>query len=72
MFEIPKEFQDHLGSLQDKKPVEVIKGLCKRVIELVDGLGISEPCTAFITDGDLAVPWRDYWTKDHRGIKLVS
>ena len=71
-FEIPKEFQDHLEPLQDKKAVGVIKDLCKRVVELVDRLGISEQCTAFITDGDLAVPWRDYWTKDHRWIKLVS
>jgi len=71
-FEIPKDFQDHLESLQDKKAVEVIKELCKRVEELAEGLGISEQCTAFITDGDLAVPWRDYWTEDRRGTKLVS
>ena len=30
-FEIPKEFWDHLLSLQDKETVEMVKKLCKQV-----------------------------------------
>ena len=71
-FEIPKEFQDHLESLQDQKAVEGIKELCRKVEELADGLGISDQCTAFVTDGDLAIPWSDSWTREHRATKSVS
>lgn len=55
-FEISKEFRDHLGSLQDKKAVDRIKELCGRVEKLVVQLGISNRCTEFVTDADLAIP----------------
>ena len=71
-FEIPKKFHDHLSSLQDQKTVEVVKGLCRQVEENVVRLGISDQCTAFITDGDLAISWEDYWTEERRAAKSVS
>jgi len=71
-FEIPKEFQDHLESLQDREAVDRIKELCGRVEELVARLGISGQCTGFVTDGDLAIPWRNYWTDERREAKSVS
>jgi hypothetical protein len=71
-FEIPKEFLEHLESLQDQKAVEAIKELCRQVKDLVDTLGISDQCTAFVTDGDLAIPWSDSWTEKHRATMAVS
>jgi len=71
-FEIPKAFEDHLTLLQDQMTVEVIRGLCRKVKELVDMLGISDECIAFVTDGDLAISWRDYWTEERRATKSVS
>ena len=71
-FEIPEEFQDHLESLQDKEAAKAIKELCKQVEDLACKLGISDQCTAFITDGDLAISWREYWTKERGVTKLVS
>lgn len=62
-FEIPKEFWDHLLSLQDKETVEMVKKLCKRVEELVEKLEISDQCIAFVMDGDLAISWRACWTE---------
>ena len=32
-FEIPREFHDHLSSLQDQKAVDMVKGLCRQVEE---------------------------------------
>jgi hypothetical protein len=71
-FEIPEEFLKHLESLQDQKAVEAIKELCKEVEDLVGKLGISDQCTAFVTDGDLAISWREYWTKERGTTKSVS
>jgi hypothetical protein len=71
-FEIPEEFLDHLPSLQDKKAVEVIKELCRQVEGFAEKLGISDQCVGFVTDGDLAISWRDYWTEEHRAGKSVS
>ena len=71
-FEIPKEFRDHLESLQNKEAVGRINELCSRVEQLVAQLGISDQCTGFVTDGDLAIPWRDYWNNECRAAKLVS
>jgi len=71
-FEIPKEFQDHLSSLQDQTTTDAIRELCRKVEELVDAMNISDDCIAFVTDGDLAISWRDYWTKEHRATKSVS
>jgi len=71
-FEIPKAFENHLSLLQGQTMVDVIRGLCRKVEELVDKLGISDECIAFITDGDLAISWRDYWTEERQVTKSVS
>jgi hypothetical protein len=71
-FKVPEEFQDHLSSLRDREAVEVIKELCRQVEELADTLGVSDQCTAFVTDGDLGIPWSDSWIKERRATKSVS
>ena len=71
-FEIPEGFREHLESLQDKEAVGRINELCRRVEKLVAQLGISDQCTGFVTDGDLAITWRDYWTKERRLAKSVG
>jgi len=72
-FEIPKEFQDHINSLRlDRGVADTIRGLCRRVEELVVKLGISDQCTGFVTDGDLAISWEKYWTEERRAAKSVS
>ena len=70
-FEIPKGFQDHVDSL-DQDAAGTITGLWRRVEELVVELGISNQCTGFVTDGDLAISWEDYWDKERRAAKSVS
>ena len=70
-FEIPKEFQDHVDLL-DQDAAHTIKGLCKRVERLVVRLGISNQCIGFVTDGDLAIPWDNYWDTERRAAKSVS
>jgi len=70
-FEIPKEFQDHVDSLgQDE--ADTIGGLCRRVEGLVVKLGTSNQCTGFVTDGDLAISWDNYWDNERRAAKSVS
>ena len=71
-FEIPEQFDDHIGSLQNQEEVEAIRKLCRRVEELVAQLGISDQCTGFITDGDLAISWKHCWTEERRAAKSVS
>jgi len=38
----------------------------------VVGLGISNECTGFITDGDLSIPWRDCFSEENQEIKVVG
>ena len=71
-FEIPQEFREHFGSLRDAKAKTGIEELCKQVEDLVVQLGFSDQCTGFVTDGDLAIPWRSYWTEERRAAKSVS
>ena len=71
-FKIPREFHDHLSSLQDQKAVEAIKDLCGKIEEAVAKLGISDQCTAFITDSNHVTPWRDGWVEESFGTKSVS
>ena len=71
-FEIPKEFLAHLSSLGDGPLVTKILGLCKRVEELVAELGISDECIGFMTDGDLAISWKDCFSEEHRNTKSVG
>ena len=71
-FEIPKEFHDHLSSLQDQKAVEAIQDLCRKIKEAVAKLGISDQCTAFVTDSNHATSWRDGWAEESFGTKSVS
>ena len=71
-FEISEEFHDHLSSLQDQKAVEVVKGLCRQVEEIVVKLGISDQCTAFVMDSNHATSWRDGWAEESFGTKSVS
>ena len=70
-FEIPKKFQDHVNSL-DQDAADTIRKLCGRVEALVVKLGISDQCTGFVTDGDLAVSWEHYWAGERRAAKSVS
>ena len=70
-FEIPKEFMDSLCSLDDKD-AEQIREQCKRVEELVGKLEIPDEFHAVIGDGDLAVPWKNYFNTDCRTFKSVS
>jgi len=78
VFEVPEEFLKHLSSLKgedkdkDKKMAGETEALCERVEQLVTKLGISDECTGFITDGDLAIPWREKISREHRGTKSVS
>lgn len=71
-FEIPKEFRDHLSSLQDRGKAEELEKLCDRVEELAASLGISNKPSAVVTSGDLAVSWRDYLDTDRRAAKTVN
>ena len=68
-FEIPQEFRNHVDSLANKVEIEQ---LCERVGELVGKLGISDLCSAFVTDGDLAISWKDYWDRERREAKSAS
>jgi len=71
-FEIPEEFLAHLSSLEDESLVAEIRGLCKRVEQLVAELGISDGCIGFIADGDLAMTWEDCFSEENRWNKWVS
>ena len=71
-FEIPEDFRTHLSSLQDQKAVKRIEELCEDIKNVVAELGISDQCTAFFTDGDLAISWKDYWKGERRAAKSVS
>ena len=70
-FEIPQKFQDHVGSL-GQEAADAIGEHCRRVEELVVKLEISDQCTGFVTDGDLAISWGHYWTEERRLAKSVS
>ena len=71
-FEIPEKFLTHVSSLKDEKAAEEIKELCGKVEKLVGKLDLPIESHAVIGDGDLAVPWETYWTKDRRVSKSVS
>jgi len=70
-FEIPKEFREHISTF-GKDTAEVIEEQCEKVEKVVARLGISHTFSAVITDGDLAVSWKDYWREDRRAAKSVS
>ena len=63
---------DSLSSLKDKESVKVIEEQCKKIEELVDNLGISTESCAVITDGDLAIPWKDCCASGDRMVKFLS
>jgi len=71
-FKVPEEFLAHLSSLEDESMVAKIRALCDRVEQLVAELGISDECIGFITDGDLAMSWNDYFSEEHQEAKSVS
>lgn len=71
-FEVPESFLDHLSTLKDKEMAGETRALCKRVKQLVVELGISDECTGFIIDGDLAVPWKESFSGENHGVKWVS
>ena len=71
-FEVPKGFLEHISSIKDKKLVGEIQALCERVEQLVMELGIPDECTGFITDGDLAIPWKDCFSKENQETKFVG
>ena len=58
-FAVPQKFLDDLTLLEDRSLESAIVGLCAKVEQLVAELGISDEYTGFVTDGDLAKPWRD-------------
>jgi len=70
-FEVPEQFLNHLSSIKDKRLADEIQTLCGRVKQLVVELGISDECTGFITDGDLAIPWKNCFSREHRGTMSV-
>lgn len=72
VFEVPEKFLEHLSSLKDKKMADKVRALCERVEELVAELGISDECTGFIIDGDLAIPWRESFSGENHVVKWVS
>src|ERR1700753_73999 len=71
-FEVPEQFLEHLSVMEDKEAVSEIRTLCERVKELVVELGISDECTGFVTDGDLAIPWKDCFSEENKKVKWVS
>ena len=73
-FEIPQSFRKSLSLLNktNSKEVTKIRRLCREIEKVVAKLGISDQCTAFITDGDLAISWENYWTEERRAAKSVS
>ena len=71
-FENPRESLNNMSSWEDKKVVQVIEEQSNKVTRLVVGLGIPATHSTVITDGDLAVPWGDYWGTDRRLAKSVS
>ena len=73
-FKIPQNFHRHLSLLAEtnKKEVTKVKRLCRDIEKVVAKLGISDQCTAFITDGNLAISWDNYWTEERRAAKSVS
>lgn len=68
-FKIPQDFLDGASLLRNG---EEIKEKCERVQKLVVKLGISNECSAVITDGDLSVSWKNYWEAGHQVTKSVS
>jgi len=72
VFEVPEKFLDHLSLLKDKGMEGEIRVLCERVKQLVVELGISDECTGFIIDGDLAIPWKESFSGEIQGAKWVS
>ena len=71
-FEVPEELYEQLSSMADQELVGEIRTLCERVKELVVKLRISDECTGFVTDGDLAIPWKDCFTEENKKAKRVS
>ena len=58
-FKVSEKFLEYVSSIKDKKFVGEIQALCERVEQLVVELGVSDECTRFITDRDLAISWKD-------------
>src|SRR5258708_3682004 len=71
-FKLPQKFLDDLPLLGDVVLEDRIRELCKKVEQLVTGLGISDVCTGFVTDGDLARSWEDCIAGGHRETKSAS
>lgn len=38
----------------------------------IEKLGISDVCTGFVIDGDMAIHWNTYFDSTHRGSRSVS
>lgn len=71
-FEVPAEFWDNLRLMEDQELTGQIRVLCGQVEALVKKLGISNECTGFITNGDLAIPWNECFSEEPQGTKSVS
>ena len=71
-FTVSQRFVDDLPLLEDTSLGSDILGLCTNVQQLVGKLGISDECIGFVTDGDLAKPWRDYIAEGHQETESVS
>jgi len=68
-FKVPEKF---LEQLKGKALANEATALCERVEQLVAEMGVADECTGFITDGDLAVPWVECFSREHQRSKMVS
>jgi len=71
-FNILEEFLAHPSSLEDELLVVKIRALYNRVEQLVAELGISDERIGFVTDGDLAISWEDYFSEENQETESVS
>jgi len=66
VFEVPEQFLNHLLSIEDKGLADEIWALCEQIKRLVVDLGISDEYIGFITDRDLAIPWKDCFSEGNQ------
>ena len=69
VFKVPEKF---LEQLEGKEFADETMALCEQVKQRVVELGITDECTGFIIDGDLAIPWEKCFSEEHQETKVVS
>lgn len=67
------ESKDELVTLLlEQMSMDRTSDIALEVEQLLGDLGISDMCTGFVIDGDMAVDWKTYFTSRHYGSTAVS